>query len=119
MTLTEFLLARIAEDEDRANEASTYTSQRWSVTAGAGSVDVGGRVDIELPASLQTLPMHIAHFDPARVLAECEAKRRIVEARRGPLPVSDDCYYDGLDVAIYHLASVYADHPDFNPEWRP
>jgi hypothetical protein len=54
--------------------------------------------------------VHIARHDPARVLAECEAKRRIVEwygeepGRVGP--------------ALGMLAAVYADHPEFREEWR-
>ena len=58
MTLTEFLLARIAEDEAVARD--------WRHHRGKVSV-LGGGTGYE------------AWCNPARVLAECEAKRRIVE----------------------------------------
>src|SRR4051812_20108777 len=85
LTLTEFLLARIAEDEESAREA---TSGRWQVAeswAGPNAVlnDEGHPLAVcgatvegyDKPA---TDAEHIARHDPARVLAECEAKRRIV-----------------------------------------
>ncbi|MGZ4524215.1 MAG: DUF6221 family protein, partial [Mycobacteriaceae bacterium] len=65
---------------------------------------------------------HIARHDPARVLAECEAKRRIVERYR----VCEPNYDEGnrletrvLDWTMRLLALPYADHPDYDPAWRP
>jgi hypothetical protein len=68
----------------------------------------------------------------SRVLAECEAHRRIVEAYRGLRTMASNfsnegangeaetarAMYAGLDLALRALASVYADHPDFREEWR-
>ena len=110
--LAEFLLARIREDEDAA---------RFNA-----SVD---------DASLSPCPFHVVGGDcwtPARLLAECESKRRIVALHRGqevlgaygsrvvvwngsvwtPTPV------DG-EHTLRLLALPYADHPDFREEWRP
>jgi hypothetical protein len=71
---------------------------------------------------------HIARHDPARVLRECEAKRRIVGAH----PYTDDgghCCADpqgGLGEEMYWnepcptlaaLAAVYAEHPDYDESW--
>jgi hypothetical protein len=103
MTITEFLLARIAEDEREANEhagAEYYTDGAW-------------------PDEL-----------PSRVLAECAAKRAITGEHRevrffathqgcvvcrigdGPLlPVEYPC------PTVRALAAVYKDHPDYQPEW--
>lgn len=59
---------------------------------------------------------------PARVLAECEAKRQIVAAH------ADDHKFCGDEVilepgapcdTLLTLAAVYADHPDYRDEWRP
>ena len=104
-TLTDFLLARIAEDEENA----------------------GRFVDI-LPEDTMT-PLF------RRILAECEAKRRIVE-EHGPEEVASlergsfgkafvvcrRCQtMAGQVVApchtLRHLAAVYADHPDYQTEW--
>jgi hypothetical protein len=65
---------------------------------------------------------HIARHDPARVLAECEAKRRIIGTppygHNGLHLCSDEMTDDHECVVLRALASVYADHPDFNPDWR-
>lgn len=90
-TLTDFLLARIAEDEERAREFVQYEDDVYE-TAG--------------------------WLSPTRVLAECDAKRRIVE-----LAVAADEAMDPpttlilADEVLLALAHVYADHPDFDPAW--
>jgi hypothetical protein len=101
MTLTEFLLARIAEDEADIR-AIEYDRTVAAIAPGMFSVD-----------------------HPLRLLAECEAKRRIVE-RLSPLldPFShsaDRACTAEVDLAWDVLASLalpYADHPDMRPEWR-
>ena len=61
---------------------------------------------------------------PARVLAECEAKRRMVDEREGCANAKDDQGRPASMLLKSHagwlriLAAVYADHPDFDPEWR-
>lgn len=80
--------------------------------------------------------MHIARHDPARVLREVEAKRRIIddalryEARiDGEWGCSHDpdeiaagvCPYippDEID-ALRLLALSYANHPSYRQEWAP
>src|SRR6266545_4502609 len=64
------------------------------------------------------------------VLADIAAKRRIVELLEEPLIVAPSGYGNDqiqINTAIDHaaerakimklLASVYADHPDYRPEW--
>jgi hypothetical protein len=91
MTLTDFLLARIAEDE-AAVEA------KW----------------LRAPKGAPIVP-DAAH---TRVLAECEAKRRIVEY----CPSASE-EGDTWDTAFWRvlqiLALPYADHPDYREEWKP
>jgi hypothetical protein len=45
---------------------------------------------------------------PDRILAECKAKRALIET-----------YADehGSLSCLIPLASVYSDHPDYNPQW--
>ena len=144
MTLTEFLLARIAEDEAAAVAAVTRSDDpardgvnEW-VAVGGGTV-VGPAFDslrhLSLPSREDATAQHIARHDPARVLAECEAKRRIVEIHRPhPFLLDDDrgeaweCEACGGDVpasgavtcpTTRALATVYADHPDCDETWRP
>ena len=89
MTITEFLLARIAEDEVVAKRAAGSTAHRpgeWSWTGGGDVVGAVGRPVVYEDGPWTSVVecdgatgVHIARHDPARVLAECEAKRRIVE----------------------------------------
>lgn len=162
-TLTDFLLARIAEDEAAARAVPPLDH----------NFDMGGARQDErftfgrtLPSSADGMgnwskhrddPSTAAHFlrhDPARVLAECEAKRRIVELHKSwPVLVQRQPSFEQVDSTdvnsmvfrasqqiawateqeyrakfgdepptapmLRALASVYADHPDYNPDWRP
>lgn len=100
MTITEFLEARIAEDEAAANAyAKVPPLQVFN-----GSTWVGG-------------------YDPARVLAECAAKRCIVNvycamAANHPADGSIGWYQvDAYETVLRTLAGVYAGHPDYQEEW--
>ena len=110
VTLTEFLLARIAEDEDVARTAGPDWIS-YQKTADYGMDD--------------DTAVHVVTFSPARVLAECEAKRRIVDECRqcdqdNFTPRTETWgYREALRGSVQVLASVYADHPDYLPEWKP
>ncbi|MFB6626495.1 MULTISPECIES: DUF6221 family protein [unclassified Streptomyces] len=60
---------------------------------------------------------HIARHDPARVLAEVEAKRRILSAYENY--DNDAPELDVPESVLRLLALPYADHPDYRKEWRP
>lgn len=131
MTLTEFLLARIAEDEERASLVLVQ------------SVDTSSPVPTIREISIRD-----------RVLAECEAKRRIVELHQSwPVLVQQPPEFEGglvgdpdsvaLRVSqrmvwlteqeyrarfgeepptapmLAALAAIWADHPDYDEAWRP
>ena len=107
MTLTEFLLARIAEDEADAQPVDEPVMQGGRL----GVITVGGR-----PAALA--------ISRARVLAECEAKWRIIEVHHplddDPEPFCWNCDEEAWPCkTMAVLAAVYADHPDYDEEWRP
>jgi hypothetical protein len=86
LTVTEFVLARIAEDEadaDGIDRYRIYDDARWN---------------------------------PARVLAQCAAMRKIVErCAQVDYAMPSTHLAHGL---IAELASIWADHPDFRQEWR-
>jgi len=137
LTLAEFLLARI--DEDEAEATSLLRS------------DAVNDADSELSWGFERDygPTGYLNITPARVLAECEAKRRIVEQAfriaatidgewgccHGPeairtgrmVPDFDDEAPEDLpsgcpgpDVAarfLSPLAAAYSDHPDYRPEF--
>lgn len=140
LTLTDFLLARIAEDEAvaRAAESGPWASEIAgppqgfedygdvaSIVARTASPQISIQVADEIVVDDAA---HIARHDPVRVLAECAAKREIVNSRAtfetvaastndlGPKMTSAGAVA-GLDVAIRYLASAYSDHPDYQSEW--
>ena len=102
MSITEFLNARIAEDEAAAREYQQYEDEVYE-TAG--------------------------WFNCTRVLAECAAKRAIVELANKATHAEKECddyEWQGTvesgpyigDSILYALAAVYADHPAYRDEWR-
>lgn len=114
MTLTEFLLARIAEDEAVARSAVLPQQAfepllPWKLVAGSAS-NIEGAVFAE----------------PSRMLAECEAKRRIVQEveslreQRVATPGSSSLILNySLDRVLRFIALPYVGHPDYDEEWRP
>jgi hypothetical protein len=109
LTLTEFLLARIAEDEAGNDRAVTSEVERCQAD---------GMPDL----TEQEVRDYWA--DQAwwrRRLAECETKRRIVELAWHHF--GDDDFAGGMEYAkeqvLELMSTVYADHPDYRDEWRP
>jgi len=97
MTITEFLLARIAEDEHEARKAGSFTP--WDRTFDR---DNYGQLLVQ----------------PSRVLAECEAKRQIV-VRCSEMQLASQAIAVHLaSRTLADLALPYADHPDYREEWR-
>lgn len=69
---------------------------------------------------------HIARHDPARVLAQVEALRQIVDWLDGsmrpkgaPPGVRIDTVNQGYRRALQTLASIWRDHPQYDPSWAP
>lgn len=104
--LSEFLLARIADDELVAKRVR------------------------EDDATVTRMVFGVPFFK--RLEAECEAKRRIVQhralfdeaARVRAISDPDGAQQArdtrlGLDIAVQLLALPYADHSDYRDEWRP
>jgi hypothetical protein len=131
VTLTAFLSARIAEDEEAARACGgTWRYQLWHGEDRV--IDVEDQEVIGVFPDLDMHAMHAARWDPARVLAECEAKRAIIAEINEAQPVWDDLAAsyspEGWTAVarmalakhvLIALAQPYIDHPDFRPEWRP
>ncbi len=139
MTITEFLLARIAEDETMAQAASqgewiavtgSGPKRRRQQTAMIGLADMRGQGEAGCLAVFAGLNPnraddadHAARHDPTRVLAECKAKRAIVEIHDGTVDGERNTHPCDGTLGVYEcdtlraLAAVYADHADYNPEW--
>jgi hypothetical protein len=158
MTLTEFLLARVAEDEAIARAATPGpwyweepSTEKWPMCDESlvsrdrdekgyeRRVLVGWGYDASGIEGSDEDRAHIAHHDPARVLAECTAKRQIIDIHSSPFDdiaeaaeqrgsawewFTDDertltrPQYLVSRGALRVLALPYAGHPDYRDEWR-
>lgn len=125
ITLSSFLLARLADDEAAARAA---TPGPWEVSTSGYAVRGNGRRNWVAETVASQEPCgdadHIAHHNPARVLAEVAAKRAIVEMFAADydehgLPSGAGGHGEAYCEALQHLAAVYSDHPSFREEWRP
>jgi hypothetical protein len=125
MTITEFLEARIAEDEAGARNAleGACDDGRWGVEDDYGmKMKVRGRgiLIYDEGGHTEGQAAHIAAWDPARALAECAAKLAILkhcerlEERCGDMNAWNVREYDDIR---HRLAAVYADHPEYKAEW--
>ena len=136
--LASWLLEQIAADEQVAREAAAGSSGvrqpswgpewtleedddpgysgTWGIHSDAGTVISAGEV-------MRPEGRHIARWDPARVLAEIAAKRRLI-TRHSHTYTGDDgyqwCPRDDDHVPcldLRTLAAPYADRPGYNSEW--
>jgi hypothetical protein len=148
--IVEFLRARLDEDERTARAADVKQGDdpEWKVSPVLAARIVGqhgaltvrsardnrpvARVescgDDEAPDNIldgDSVGTHIARHDPARVLREVEAKRRIVDlhvaahAQFADYGTPRDGAQDALDDVLRLLALPYSDHPDYRAEWAP
>jgi hypothetical protein len=99
--LAEFLLARITEDEELAKRGYNVTVE-WSIYPPTG-VSVDPRLGP-------------GWFQPSRVLAECAAKRLVLQWEDHEGQGFPRFFVDHMHRAF---ALPYADHPDYREEWRP
>jgi hypothetical protein len=149
--IVEFLTARLNEDEQTARAATgKYRSPTWRVDGDDETLLIypdDGSTGFTFDGPIAP---HIARHDPARVLADVAAKRKIVEMHR-PQYVSDDpdkhygSHYEVIGSreilvrdeephlpnwcrtcqelspcpTVRQLALPHADHPDYDPAWRP
>jgi hypothetical protein len=91
MTIVEFLLARLAEDEQSARTCAGVYPAPWEVIdrGYSAKLSTGEPYFLSLAEIYQDQARelawvgdaleHVARHDPARVLADCAAKRAIVE----------------------------------------
>lgn len=123
--VVEFLRARLNEVAELAYQCDGDDCGQW--TADGDTVDF---CQMDLSGFHPTIAQHVALHDPARVLRDVEAKRRVL-ARHVLSPAindpelpwdnRDDCQYDGEDWPcpdLLDLALSYADHPDHREQWR-
>ena len=140
--LVAFLRARLDEDDRAALDVSwdDDDSRRWTAYHRKyddrwvliDGMDEGVEVH-STAADAGAVVRHAARHDPARVLRDVEAKRRVVELHYAELVEVINA--DGDERSGYWcaecdgapfpcrtlrlLAWAYADHQDYRPEWAP
>jgi hypothetical protein len=128
--LVEFLRARFDEDEQHARKDLQYADKAtpgWGAHYGhnlpyselrAGS-ELIARVESERHADdlamMGRFKPEVVRCRAERVLAEVDAKRRLVAESR----IDDHNFGSVGPWTLRVLALPYADHPDYRPEWRP
>lgn len=144
--LVAWLRNRIGDDYEMAQVADALTRPPWvsQVTRDASDYNEGKIVDgdglavvhVEDQTPERAVAEHIARWDPARVLAELDAKRRILdehertECQGHAEPWVEHgaacryrCWVCGGDrypcATLRLLAVPYADQPGYRDEWRP
>lgn len=136
--LIAFLRERLDEDEQAASiiqvggfhpptwSARPGRSRRWMEVVGR-SVMLGDPDDewcddgvIALVPDSRCEWAHIARHDPARVLREVAAKRRIIAecTPSSGVPALELAAALGA-LVLARLAETYSDHPDYRDEWMP
>lgn len=128
-TLTDFLLARIAEDEAVADQAARLSSNQpiygRSVWNGIGHapVMIGRRLAAECEAKRQIVQLHrlvdtdpyeswkdegyLKRYPPLLACRLCKTIRQLPSSGR-----------EWPCETLRLVALVYSDHPDFDPAWR-
>jgi len=132
--LAAFYGARLDEDEAAAKacespspwKAADHESDTWIVTDADGDPLI---YDEGTPSLAEAA--HIACHDPARVLREVAAGRKLLAAYQA---VVEECHtmelkvdrrprkygeHDGLHLAIRIRAAVYSDCKGYRQEWKP
>jgi len=110
MTITEFLLERIAEDEAVAREVAERVDPDRKGTVYYEDTDgsaASAYFDVDYSQGGYTITA-------ARVLAECESKRRMIDLSTSLCWGNED---DASGDVLAILALPYASHPDYRAWW--
>lgn len=131
--LVTWLRAQLDDDERvaRAAHPGPWDLRTWDAFGGAAAEvlmplgEPGYRTGLTRSSLIGTQEAgtaeHIAQWDPARVLAEVGAKRRILDLCE--IGTYDGGHFggygDAYDDVVQRLALPYADRPGYREEWRP
>lgn len=122
--LVTFLRARLDEDGARAKAAGGDSWRRQDHPSETVAIydSKGEPVVYDEGSPTEEQAAHITRHDPARVLAEVDAKREVVRLAERAYDYHET-FTNGFAAAMEHalrlFALPYADHADYREEWRP
>lgn len=123
-----FIEARLDEEYAAARdliESESAAAEWYEMTSGVlvtGPPTADDTWDGTFAIGDSRITRFIAGHDPARVLREVEAKRKIVaryQASLGYDNAEDEARCWLLGEIVEALASAWSDHPDYDPKWTP
>lgn len=125
--LATFIRARLDEDEQAAFRAGDehpcweYNRDRFEVhTAAEDGYPIATRRGETNSPLCDVDGEHIARHDPARVLREVEAKRKLLAYLTEEIvDCTCEAYGHHEDTGLRLLGACWADHPDYQPRWAP
>ncbi|MEU4578957.1 DUF6221 family protein [Nonomuraea sp. NPDC023979] len=115
--LIAFVRARLDEDEQAARDAG---NRHWLVQDNTIELYPEREDDGYMKWPTRADARHAANWEPARVLREVEAKRRMLGL--AIMQVGKELGVSGVAhgyLALLLLAQPYAEHPDFQWWWNP
>jgi Family of unknown function (DUF6221) len=141
--LVEWIRAQLEDDQRFAQRLQDHRPGPWTIDADYGGEPAGGTAVMDSAGELVAVARggyvgdYIADHDPARVLRDVAAHRKIIdvhdparheypELRQCPVCISDQTGYPELwnpDQApcstLRLLAAIFDDRPGYQEEWRP
>ncbi|MGF2208993.1 DUF6221 family protein [Streptomyces albidoflavus] len=131
--LIAFLRGRLEEDEARARalppgpwvwrEGEAGTDSPGDALVGADGQPVLSASDPDEYSAwiirADGFDAYLQQMQPARVLAEVEAKRRTLIRCEEELMAGAPRLTHFIQQTIWEMSLPYADHPDYREEWRP
>lgn len=118
MNITEFLLARIAEDEQMAGMLRDGPVAIYD----DGNLIAIDAEDVWSDGEQRVPNRHMGYWvmnPAARALAECKAKRLMIEDCEQIDRDGDGEVWFDMQALLVHMSRPYLDHPDYREEWRP
>ena len=120
--LVRWLRAQLDADERIAGAAAKEYGATWTPDERMGGVSSETGADVvDEPNAPYTF---IAAHDPARVLRDIDAKRKLLAEcqlaeAEAAYPDWMGGYSSGLDYAVQLVAAEYVDREGYDPEWAP
>lgn len=104
------------DDDERVARAAT-SNPRWSLDEHGDGIVWAEGLNVVADRLYPDDAKHIARWDPARVLAEVDAKRQRIDWIEGEL--ADDSTDETVQWLARLEALPYAGRPGYREEWRP